>query len=135
MRPSRPLISFDVILLGVCLVLPAKAQDIATAPVRVHETMALQRLDGPITLDGLIDEAAWQKIAPYPLTMSTPTFGSALTERTEIRIAYDDAFLYFLRRSSEVRHANLDQVQFEIRCRLLSNCDCRNDAEGNDHYH
>ncbi len=91
MRPSRPLISFGVILLGVCLVLPAKAQDNTTAPVRVHETMALQRLDGPITLDGLIDEAAWQKIAPYPLTMSTPTFGSALTERTEIRIAYDDA--------------------------------------------
>ena len=56
--------------------------------------MTLQRLDGPITLDGLSDEAAWQKIAPFPLTMNFPTFEGAFTERTEIRIAYDEAYLY-----------------------------------------
>ncbi len=65
-----------------------------TAPIRIHEVMTLQRLDGPITLDGLSDEAAWEKIAPFPLTMNFPTFQGAFTERTEIRIAYDEAYLY-----------------------------------------
>ncbi len=65
-----------------------------TTPIRIHEVMTLQRLDGPITLDGLSDEAAWEKIAPFPLTMNFPTFQGAFTERTEIRIAYDEAYLY-----------------------------------------
>ncbi|MCH7528995.1 MAG: carbohydrate binding family 9 domain-containing protein, partial [Candidatus Marinimicrobia bacterium] len=65
---------------------PLSAQ--ATAPV------PLQRLTGLITLDGLSDEAAWEAIVPQPLVMSSPTYLGAPTERTEIRIAYDNDFLY-----------------------------------------
>ncbi len=54
----------------------------------------LCRLSGPISFDGKVDEAAWQAIAPLPLIMYTPTWGGKLTERTEIRVAYDDKYVY-----------------------------------------
>ncbi len=56
--------------------------------------MPLTRLAGPIRLDGRLDEPAWDAVPPLPLAMYTPTFGGALTERTEIRVAYDDRYLY-----------------------------------------
>ena len=94
MRPA--LLQISLIALGLVVGgTPSRAQTRqGIAPIRIHEVMTLQRLDGPITLDGLSDEAAWQKIAPFPLTMNFPTFQGAFTERTEIRIAYDEAYLY-----------------------------------------
>jgi hypothetical protein len=56
--------------------------------------MELQRLGSPVTLDGFPDEAAWEEIDPLPLTMYWPTPGGPMTERTEIRIAYDEGYLY-----------------------------------------
>lgn len=56
--------------------------------------MVLARLQGPIQLDGPSDEAAWQAVAPLPLTMYLPTFEGTPTEHTEIRIAYDETYLY-----------------------------------------
>lgn len=54
----------------------------------------LPRLSGPIELDGYIDEPAWEAIDPLPLTTYQPTYRGPITERTEIRIAYDDTHLY-----------------------------------------
>ena len=62
--------------------------------VRAEGVIHLPRLSGPIKLDGISDEIAWQSIEPLPLTMSQPTFRGELTERTEIRVAYDNNFLY-----------------------------------------
>jgi uncharacterized protein DUF5916/cellulose/xylan binding protein with CBM9 domain len=58
------------------------------------EPLRLTRLSAPITLDGRLDEAAWQAVPTLPLTMFTPTFGGQLTERTELRVGYDDKYLY-----------------------------------------
>jgi uncharacterized protein YlzI (FlbEa/FlbD family) len=52
------------------------------------------RISSAIRLDGRVDEAAWLAIEPLPATMSTPTFGSEPSERTEFRIAYDEDYLY-----------------------------------------
>ena len=54
----------------------------------------LPRLEGPIQFDGLPDEPAWEALEPLPLIMSQPNFGSDPTEKTEIRIAYNDDYLY-----------------------------------------
>ncbi len=54
----------------------------------------LQRLTAPIVLDGFSDEAAWRDVKPLPMTMFTPTFRGEPTERTEIRVAYDDDNIY-----------------------------------------
>lgn len=54
----------------------------------------LPRLTGPIQLDGFSNEPAWEAVAPLPMTMLLPTPGGVPTEKTEIRIAYDDDYLY-----------------------------------------
>lgn len=51
-------------------------------------------LAADIVVDGLVDEPAWDHIQPLAMTMYSPTFGAPLTERTEIRIAHDDRYLY-----------------------------------------
>ena len=59
-----------------------------------QDVVPLARLSGSIVFDGLSDEPAWQVVAPLPMTVYAPTFGAPLSERTEIRVAYDDQFLY-----------------------------------------
>jgi hypothetical protein len=73
-----------------------------------NDAFILQHLNGPIELDGLSDEPAWQAIEPLPLTMHLPTFGKEPGQRTEIRIAYDDENLYVAARNFD---AEPDRVQ------------------------
>src|SRR5687768_11584785 len=54
----------------------------------------LTRLNGAVSIDGMPDEPAWREIAPLPLTMYAPVFRGAPTQRTEIRVAYDDEYFY-----------------------------------------
>jgi hypothetical protein len=56
--------------------------------------MALTRLSAPIAFDGVPNEPAWDAIAPLPMTMYLPVFKGTPTQRTEIRVAYDDQFFY-----------------------------------------
>ncbi len=58
------------------------------------QVIALQRVDGVIEIDGLIEESAWEKIQPVELVAYEPVYLDPMTERTEIRIGYDDRFLY-----------------------------------------
>lgn len=60
----------------------------AAAPLR------LRRMSGPVTLDGRPDEAAWADLEPLPMVQYWPVFEGAMTERTVIRVGYDDDFLY-----------------------------------------
>ena len=54
----------------------------------------LQRLTGPVTLDGLSDEEAWRGVEPLMLTMYEPTFRGASERRIQVLVAYDDEALY-----------------------------------------
>ena len=63
-------------------------------PAPNDQLFRLPRITEEIHLDGKLDESVWKRIAPLPLTMNSPTFGGTPTERTEIRIAYDDNYLY-----------------------------------------
>lgn len=56
--------------------------------------VTLHRITGEIRLDGVVDETAWDEVEPLPMTMFSPTFGGQTTERTEVRIAHDDEYLY-----------------------------------------
>ena len=56
--------------------------------------ITIPRLSGAIELDGVVDEAAWEAVAPFEMTMYTPNFGGLLTEGTEVRAAHDDSYLY-----------------------------------------
>lgn len=58
-----------------------------------QDTYTIQKLSGPITMDGHIDEPAWKAIEPLPLVTHWPSFGRE-SDDTELRIAYDEEYLY-----------------------------------------
>ena len=58
--------------------------------------MPLPKLSGRITVDGVGDDPAWQSVPVLPFTVYLPVFGSAATERTDARIAYDADALYVM---------------------------------------
>ena len=71
---------------------------ILTFSVRVanaQEPLQLTRLTESIQIDGVIDEPGWQKIEPLPMTMNRPTYKGEPTEKTEIRVAYDQDYFYY----------------------------------------
>ncbi|MDA0378023.1 MAG: DUF5916 domain-containing protein, partial [Bacteroidetes bacterium] len=90
---SRPL----PFLLLLVLVLPAYAQHASfdDHQFRSDRPVAIQRLTGPINLDGRVDEPAWEAITPIPWHVYGPSYGAPATQETEFRVAYDDAYIYF----------------------------------------
>src|SRR4051812_28723524 len=51
---------------------------------------------GAIALDGRLDEPAWRDAVPATqFTQVIPNEGEAATQRTEIRVLFDDRFVYF----------------------------------------
>lgn len=96
-RP-RPLPPLALAALSAALsAAPAFAQE-ADGPPRAQEAITISRLTGAVVLDGYSDEPAWEAIAPFAMTMYTPTFGAPITEMTEARVAYDDEYLYMAAR-------------------------------------
>ena len=63
-------------------------------PPPLDEPFVVPRLTGPVVVDGRVDEAAWDAVAPLPLVTHWPSFGEAPSEPTEIRLAYDDEAVY-----------------------------------------
>jgi hypothetical protein len=78
------------------------------ASAHANGPLPLPRLSSPIKLDGVIDEPAWQAIAPFPLVMYQPTYKGAMSERTEIRVAYDDEAIYM---SGKLFHRNVKDIR------------------------
>ena len=68
---------------------PAPATDDArTIPI------VIPRISGPIELDGIVDEPAWDELEPFPITVFSPTYRAPPTETTEVRVAHDDEYVY-----------------------------------------
>ncbi len=67
---------------------------VLATPVRSQDTLRLTRLSGPIVIDGHVDEPAWESIPVLPLTQYAPQYRGEPSQPTEIRVAYDDEFLY-----------------------------------------
>jgi hypothetical protein len=68
---------------------------------------------GQVVLDGKLDEAAWNAVAPVTeFTQFDPDEGKPATERTEVRILYDEDALYIGARM-------FDRTPGEIKTRLV----------------
>lgn len=59
-----------------------------------QESIKLVKTNSPIILDGLIDEEIWGLIKPFNFTQYEPVFEGELSEITEVKVTYDDEFLY-----------------------------------------
>ncbi len=83
-------------LLGL-LVLPSLARAQSPRPAHLTATPSAEavHLDGAITVDGRLDEAAWGRAIPATgLRQYNPDEGAAATYPTEVRVLYDDRALY-----------------------------------------
>jgi hypothetical protein len=76
-------------------VLLAQLVMVAEVAAQGSGRLVLPRLDGPIRLDGLSDEPAWEGVEPWLPTQYEPDNGAPPTERTEFLVAYDDEHIYF----------------------------------------
>jgi hypothetical protein len=75
--------------------LAAQHESSVTAAQRPRPTAKATRRSGPIVLDGRLDDAAWAAAAPITqFTQQKPSEGVAPTERTDVRILYDDDAIY-----------------------------------------
>jgi hypothetical protein len=77
---------------------PTSAQTPVQAPARGdgqrEVPLELTRITSPIVVDGVMNDEAWRAVAPLPLTMYLPVFRGEPTQRSEIRVAYDEHYFY-----------------------------------------
>ncbi len=59
-----------------------------------QEAVKIKRLTTPVVFDGIPNETAWKSLDLFPLTMHRPNFGNQPSEKSDIRIGYDDEFLW-----------------------------------------
>ena len=60
-----------------------------------EKTMTATRIDQPIVIDGILDEPQWERAEPIrDFVQQDPDTGEPGSEPTEVRILYDDEFLY-----------------------------------------
>jgi hypothetical protein len=60
----------------------------------LNHQLVISRLAQPVNFDGIPDEEAWNSVSPVKLTMYQPVFGKEPSEETDVRIGYDNKFLY-----------------------------------------
>ncbi len=99
---SKPLALLFHAAYALCLAAPAAAQQVEAAPRadagaagQPTVLLALDLAGRSIDVDGRIEEEAWLEASPISdFTQQEPREGSAPTERTEIRAAFDQDNLY-----------------------------------------
>jgi hypothetical protein len=65
-------------------------------PVRSQETgrRVIGRMSEAPVFDGLPDEAAWDDLEPFPMITHMPVFGNPTSERSVIKMGYDEQYVY-----------------------------------------
>ncbi len=58
------------------------------------QAIIIEKTLSPVKFDGVPDEESWKVIPPVKLIMHSPTFGIEASEKTDVRITYDEKFLY-----------------------------------------
>jgi uncharacterized protein DUF5916/cellulose/xylan binding protein with CBM9 domain len=81
---------------------------------RLSKIATAVRTTEKITIDGKLEEPAWQLAIPVTELIETrPTAGAPARERTEVRFLYDDENLYVAAScyDSDVKHITLNSIQ------------------------
>ncbi len=79
--------------LGICARM-GTSEGVSAQEGVAPQPLAIPAISGEITLDGIVDEAAWDALPPLPMTMYSPVFHGDMTQRTEIRVGHDDRYIY-----------------------------------------
>lgn len=65
-----------------------------TNDLSAQESVRIKRITGQVSFDGIPDEEAWKSVDLFPLTMHKPNFGSEPSEKNDVRIGYDNEYLW-----------------------------------------
>jgi hypothetical protein len=93
-RLSRSCIRVSGVLLATVTALASPNATMGQESTGRLDPIVIPLLTGEITLDGRVDEPAWEAVPVFPATMHMPNFGLQPTERTEFRVAHDGKYLY-----------------------------------------
>ena len=74
-----------------------------------RKSFEIQRVDAPPVIDGELDDAIWSSAVPVDdFHQTSPGDGTPATERTIVRVAYDDDYLYI---SAELLDSDPEAIQ------------------------
>jgi len=62
--------------------------------IHAQDGLKILKTNSTIVIDGIIDEPIWEQIDAFPMAQYEPVFQGSMSERTEIRVAYDEEFIY-----------------------------------------
>ncbi|NOT45629.1 MAG: carbohydrate binding family 9 domain-containing protein [Acidobacteria bacterium] len=84
------------------------------APAEARRTAVVTTATSPLSIDGVLDEAAWATAAPIgELVQRQPRVGEAPTERTVIRLLHDADNLYVGVQAYDTEPGNIVATQME----------------------
>ena len=85
----RLFFAFVSLVLYLC---PATGQN--SRPDSRKTPVIIKRISSQLDFNGVPDEDLWKDAPPLQMTMHSPVFGKEPTEKSDIRIVYDNKFLY-----------------------------------------
>ncbi len=76
------------------LILPLLTLLTVSLNCHCQSPIQIAKLDGTIKFDGIPDEPVWESTSPFPMITQIPTYGVPPSQQTDIRILYDDSYMY-----------------------------------------
>lgn len=93
-RPSVS-VALSMVFTALSLAVPASAQQTTLSQNDPRPVARAAARQGAISIDGRVDEAAWAAATPVTeFLQQRPDEGKPASEKTELRILYDDAAIY-----------------------------------------
>ena len=62
--------------------------------VLCQESVKIQRITVPVEFDGMTNDPAWDALETFTLTMHRPNYGAEPSEKSDVKIGYDNEFLW-----------------------------------------
>jgi hypothetical protein len=59
-----------------------------------QDARKIKRMSAPVVLDGIPNEQVWKELESFTLSMHKPNFGARSSEISDVRIGYDEEFLW-----------------------------------------
>ncbi len=73
-----------------------------------QERLKIERLTGPISFDGIVEDEEWSSADTISLTQHRPIYGALPTERTDVFIGHDDKYFYL---AGRMYHSDMSNLQ------------------------
>ncbi|MFN8240300.1 MAG: DUF5916 domain-containing protein [Bacteroidales bacterium] len=67
---------------------------LGTVMISAQDAVKISRIGAAIEFNGRPDESAWQLLEKFPMVMHKPNFNSSPSEESDVRIGYDDNYLW-----------------------------------------